>query len=106
MTKTQTTIRVSPDTLAAIDAAAERDGTTRSHVIDRWLSQQAAADNAHAQPIEQQAWYRAGELAAKARDRLDVAATEIDDSSTIGHLLVALSMVADAIDVLAGTAPE
>ena len=41
MTKTQTTVRVSPDTLAAIDAEAERLGVSRGAIIDRWLAEAA-----------------------------------------------------------------
>lgn len=93
MTKQQTTVRVSPDTLAAIDAEAERLGVSRGNVIDRWLAAQAVAT--HAQPIEAQAWYRAGQLAAKARDA--------QKNAQFGD---ALNALADAIDVLAGTAPE
>lgn len=41
MTKTQITVRVSPDTLAAIDAAVKASGTTRNHIIDAWLTESA-----------------------------------------------------------------
>lgn len=99
MTKTQTTVRVSPDTLAAIDAEADRLGVSRGNVIDRWLAAQASQCAA---PVETQAWYRAGELASKAQGAIDRAATEPMTAWQHG-VIAALGYLADAIDVLAGT---
>lgn len=88
MTKTQISVRVSPDTVAAIDAAAQQQGVSRGHIIDRWLAAQAAAA-AGTTP------YNVNLLVAQAR-------TAAED----GDILGALVMLADAIDILAGTAPE
>ena len=88
MTKTQISVRVSPDTVAAIDAAAQQQGVSRGHIIDRWLAAQAAAA-AGTTP------YNVNLLVAQAR-------TAAEDGDTLG----ALVMLADAIDILAGTAPE
>lgn len=87
MTKQQISVRVSPDTLAAIDAEAERLGVSRGHIVDRWLSQQAAA--------EPDKWYRLGMLIEQARD-----------DAGAGELASALHLVCDVLDELAGTAPE
>lgn len=109
MTKTQISIRVSPDTLSAIDAEAQAAGTSRGHIIDRWLSAQAQAREANAVAVEQQAWYRAGHLATVARSRAlgTSRANALGDGFLAMQSVVeALSALADAIDVLAGTAPE
>ena len=88
MTKTQISVRVSPDTMAAIDAAAHAAGTSRGHIIDRWLAAQAATADGTTP-------YNVNLLVAQAR-------TAAED----GDILGALVMLADAIDILAGTAPE
>ena len=121
MTKQQTTVRVSPDTLAAIDAEAERLGVSRGNVIDRWLAAQAKVQATNAAPLEQQAWYRAGELVAKARDTADRIRKQVNEisppsqvvnefqvatASTITMVSLAIRELAEAIDILAGTAPE
>lgn len=88
MTKTQISVRVSPDTMVAIDAAAQQQGVSRGHIIDRWLAAQAAVaklDN----------WHRVGLFVAQARD-----------AANSGEWANALHLLADCIDVLAGTAPE
>lgn len=112
MTKTQISVRVTPDTLAAIDAAAEYLGISRGAVIDRWLAAQASQCAA---PVETQAWYRAGELASKARDDANRASKQVasmidndleDAFSAIRLLAFSHIALANAIDVLAGTAPE
>ena len=105
MTKTQISVRVSPGTLAAIDAAAQAAGTSRGHIIDRWLTTQAKAQEANAVPVEQQAWYRAGELVAKAQSAIDRTASEPMTAWQHG-VIATLGYLADAIGVLAGTAPE
>ena len=87
MTKTQISVRVSPDTLATIDAQAERLGISRGALIDRWLGQQAAA--------KPDKWYRLGMLIEQART-----------DTGAGELASALHIVCDVLDVLAGTAPE
>ena len=61
--KTQISVRVSPDTLAAIDAQAERLGISRGALIDRWLAAQAAATSP-----SNDAWYRIGLLTSQARN--------------------------------------
>lgn len=104
MTKTQISVRVSPDTLAAIDAAVKATGTTRNHIIDRWLSAQSAATSS-ATPIEQQAWYRAGALVAEAQRFIENAG-RYSESTCDGFIVNALRRLANAVDVLAGTAPK
>ena len=106
MTKTQITVRVSSDTLDAIDAAVKATGTTRNHIIDRWLAAQASSAS---QPIEEQVWYLAGQLAAMARDSAGAALqahNRHDNDGAILRTLNAVNRLADAIDVLAGTAPD
>lgn len=90
MTKTQISVRVSPDTLAAIDAAVKATGTTRNHIIGRWLAAQAAATS----PVNPM-WWRVGLLVVQART-----------DANSGEWANAIHLLADAIDVLAGTAPE
>ena len=104
MTKTQISVRVSPDTMVAIDAAAQQQGVSRGHIIDRWLAAQAAATSS-ATPIEQQAWYRARELAADAQRYIENAGRQ-SDSTFDGFIVNALRRLAGAIELLAGTAPE
>lgn len=87
MTKQQISVRVSPDILAAIDAAAKRQGVSRGHIVDRWLAAQAAAKPA---PL-----IRLGMLIEQART-----------DTGAGELASALHIVCDVLDVLAGTAPE
>ena len=90
MTKTQISVRVSSDTMAAIDAAAQQQGVSRGHIVDRWLAAQAAATS----PAND-AWYRIGLLALQARE-----------DANSGELANAVHLLADCIDELAGTAPE
>ena len=90
MTKTQISVRVSPDTMAAIDAAAHAAGTSRGHIIDRWLAAQASATSP-----DNDAWFRIGLLTSQARD-----------DANSGEWANALHLLADCIDELAGTAPE
>ena len=87
MTKTQISVRVSPDTMAAIDAQAKRLGISRGALIDRWLGQQAAA--------KPDKWYRLSLLIEQARN-----------DTSAGELASALHIVCDVLDELAGTAPE
>lgn len=102
MTKTQLSVRIAPDTLAAIDAEARWLGVSRGHVVDKWLSAQASSAG---QPLEEQAWYRAGALVAKAQSAIDRTASEPMTAWQHG-VIATLGYLADAIDVLAGTAPE
>ncbi len=101
--KTTITCRVTPDTRQTLDLLASNGHTTTSELAGRVLTEWVAAQAA---PIEQQGWYRAGALVAKAQSRLALGAKDVYNDTTIGHLFVALSMALDAIDVLAGTAPE
>lgn len=91
MTKTQTTIRVSPDTLAAIDAEAERLGVSRGNVIDRWLAAQAAAGDPAKRRIIEEVLLAAAEDAAKA-----------NYGATDTQILVALDRVVSAMRLMAG----
>lgn len=91
MTKTQISVRVSPDTLAAIDAQAERLGISRGALIDRWLGQQAAAgDPAKRRSIEE-VLLAAAEAAAKA-----------NYGATDTQILVALDRIVSAMRLMAG----
>ena len=105
MTKTQLSVRIAPETLTAIDAEARRLGVSRGHVVDRWLAEQAAAMSA-GQPLEEQAWYRAGALVAKAQGSIDRACNAGPMTTWQHGVIAALGYMVDAIDVLAGTAPE
>lgn len=87
MTKTQLSVRIAPETLTAIDAEARRLGVSRGHVVDRWLTDAA-------RPIEQ------------ARYKAELLADEARGAAVHGYVTAALNALADAIDVLAGTAPE
>ena len=103
MTKTQLSVRIAPDTLAAIDAEARRLGVSRGHIVDKWLS---AAARSAGQPLEEQAWYRAGALVAKAQGSIDRACNAGPMTTWQHGVIAALGYMVDAIDVLAGTAPE
>ena len=94
MTKQQISVRVSPDTLAAIDAAAERNGVSRGHIIDRWLTQAAVNDVCVAERI--------GRLISATDDAIVRASSHFVDDD----VLAAIRNLADAVDLLNGTAPE
>lgn len=107
MTATQPiSVRLTADQRAALATAAKQRhiaaGTLAAQVIGEWLEAQAV-------PVEQQAWYRAGALAAKARDAADRADNlwyRANVPDALQDITNAIHALADAIDVLAGTAPE
>ena len=101
MTKTQITVRVSPDTLAAIDAAAQRQGVSRGHIIDRWLAAQAAV----VPQSQTDTWRDVHELLESA-NFIAVRVGNRDEDPAQLH--AALRLLIRAVSALndAGTAPE
>ena len=91
MTKTQISIRVSPDTLAAIDAEAERLGVSRGAIIDRWLAE-AANRNApqYRRSVEERLLIAAEHTVIAAKNR----GTDWDITSALDAIISALRIVA------------
>ena len=90
--KTQISVRVTPDTLAAIDAAARRDGVSRGHIVDSWLSA-SAIHNAPARrrSIEEMLLFAS---AASAR--------ALENQGTDTEVTIALDRIISAMRVMAG----
>lgn len=103
--KTTISARVSPDTRQTLDRLAAAGHTTTSElagrVLGEWAAGQAAAD--------EQVSHRAGQLVGQARDCVTTARwlhISQDNDGAITQALNGISRLVDAIDVLAGTAPE
>lgn len=91
MTKTQTTIRVSPDTLAAIDAEAERLGVSRGAIIDRWLAEAANRNTPeHRRSVEELLLLAAGYRARAVENQ----GTDWEITNTLDAIITALRIVA------------
>lgn len=92
MTKQQTTVRVSPDTLAAIDAEADRLGVSRGAIIDRWLAEQARRNTPeHRRSVEDRLLYAAGRHARA-----------IENGGTDTEVTKALDAIISALRIVAG----
>lgn len=91
MTKQQISVRVSPDTLAAIDAEAERLGVSRGNVIDRWLAE-AASRNAPARrrSVEEMLLLAAGCTARAVENQ----GTDWEITNSLDRIISALRIVA------------
>ena len=91
MTKTQLSVRIAPDTLAAIDAEAKRLGVSRGRVVDRWLAE-AANRNApqYRRSVEERLLIADEHTVIAAKNR----GTDWDITSALDAIISALRIVA------------
>jgi len=91
--KTTLTARVSPDTLAGIDSAAQAAGVNRSQLVDRILADWMQAQN----EAGRQRWANVHDLLDLAND----AVTQVDNGyAPASQLHAALRMVIRAVSAL------